>query len=164
MRDMVPMTLDDAAAAPIRVGGRCHVQADPHAVFEELCDPSLWFPLMRRSVWHTGATSGAGAEREIDNVVLGRFRERMLVWDPGERMTFTMIATNSPFVARSLEDWRLRADAGGTVAEWLVAGYPTRAGRLVAPALRATVRMLFAGAARTLARRAASYPRGKQAV
>jgi Polyketide cyclase / dehydrase and lipid transport len=164
MRDMVPMTLDDAAAAPIRVGGRCHFQADPHAVFEELRDPSLWFPLMRRSVWRTGATSGVGAEREIAHPVLGRFRERMLVWDPGERMTFTMLATNSPFIARSLEDWQLRGEAGGTVAEWLVAGYPTKAGRFAAPALRATVRLLFAGAARTLGRRAATYPRGKQAI
>ena len=133
-------------------------------MFEELRDPSLWFPLMRRSVWHTGATSGVGAERLIDHPILGRFRERMLVWDAGHRMTFTMLATNSPFVARALEDWQLRADGDGTVADWLVAGYPTRAGRLAAPALRASLRVLFAGAARRLGRRAATYPRGKQAV
>jgi len=164
MRDMVPMTLDDAAAAPVRVGGRCHFQADPHVVFEELRDPSLWFPLMRRSVWHTGATSGVNAEREIDHPVLGRFRERMLVWDDGRRMTFTMLATSSPFIARALEDWQLRAEGGGTVVEWVVAGYPTAVGRVAAPALRATLRILFTGATRRLGRRAAAYPRGKQAV
>jgi hypothetical protein len=164
MRDMVPMTLDDAAAAPIRVGGRVHFDADPAAVFEELRDPSLWFPLMRRSVWRTGATAGVGAERLINHPILGRFHERMLVWDPGQRMTFTMLATSSPFVARSLEDWQLWAEDGGTTAEWLVAGHPTTAGRFAAPALRATVRLLFAGAARSLGRRAATYPRGKQAV
>src|SRR4051812_28064607 len=161
MRDMVPMTLDDAAAAPIRVGGRVHFEADPAAVFEELRDPSLWFPLMRRSVWHTAATSGAGAERLINHPILGRFHERMLIWEPGRRMTFTMLATNSPFVARSLEDWQLHEDGSW---EWLVAGYPTTAGRVGAPPFRAMGGLLFPGAARTLGRRAATHPRGKQAV
>ena len=60
-------TMFDAQAPFPRVGGDRHsLDADPLAVFAELRDPSLWFPLMRRSVWHTGATSGVGAEREVD--------------------------------------------------------------------------------------------------
>ena len=79
MRRMDPMTLADAAAAPFRFSAAVLLDADIHAVFEELRDPSLWFPMMRRSVWHTGATSGVGAERIVDITGFGRFHERMLV-------------------------------------------------------------------------------------
>ena len=39
MRDMVPMTLDDAAQAPFRVTVATQLDAEPHAVFAELGDP-----------------------------------------------------------------------------------------------------------------------------
>jgi len=164
MRSMVPMTLDDAADAPVRVGGRIRLDADPHAVFAELRDPSLWFPLMRKSVWRTGATGGVGAERMIEHPVLGAFREQFLVWDDGARVTFTMLETSSPFVARALEDWRLVREGDGTVAEWLVAAHPTTIGRVATPALKPTLRVLFTRGARALGKRAGTYPRGKQAV
>jgi polyketide cyclase/dehydrase/lipid transport protein len=164
MHSMQPMTLDEIATAPVRVSGAGWLDAAPQAVFAELADPSLWFPLMRRSVWHTGATSGVGAEREIRNTVLGAFRERMLVWDPGERVAFTMLATTSPFIARAIEDWRLVPERGGTHVEWVVAAHPTTLGRAAMPILRSTTRALFARGLRTLGKRAAAYPRGKQAV
>lgn len=164
MRDMAPMELADVAAAPIQVGGSVWLDADPHAVFTELADPSLWFPLMRRSVWHTGATAGVGAERDIRHPVLGAFRERMIAWTPGERLAFTMLATSSPFIARALEDWQLTPERGGTRADWVVAAHATKLGRVAAPALKATTRLLFARGIHALAKRAATYPRGKQAV
>jgi hypothetical protein len=164
MRDMVPMTIDEIAGAPVRVGGSAWLAASPDAVFAELGDPSLWFPLMRRSVWHTGATGGVGAERDIVNALLGAFRERMLEWRPGERVAFTMLATSSPFIARAIEDWQLSPERDGTRADWVVAAYPTTLGKLATPALKATTRMLFARGLRTLGKRAAAYPRGKQAV
>ena len=164
MRDMAPMELADVAAAPVKVSGTAWLDAEPHAVFAELADPSLWFPLMRRSVWHTGATGGVGAERDIVNPVLGAFRERMIAWDPGQRVAFTMLATSSPFIARALEDWRLSPERGGTRAEWIVAAHPTKLGRVAMPAIKATTQLMFRRGIRTLARRAGAYPRGKQAV
>ena len=164
MRDMAPMELADVAAAPVKVGGSVWLDANPHAVFAELADPSLWFPLMRRSVWHTGATGGVGAERDIAHPVLGNFRERMIAWTPGVRVAFTMLATSSPFIARALEDWQLAPERDGTRADWVVAAHPTKLGRVASPALKATTRLLFARGIHTLAKRAAGYPRGKQAV
>lgn len=164
MRDMVPMTLDDAAKAPFRVTVATLLDADPHAVFAELGDPSLWFPMMRRSVWRTAATSGVGAEREVEVLGFGKFRERMLVWEPGVRVAFTMIATTSPLIARMSEDWRISRVDGQTRLESIVSGYPTTLGRIVQPVVKRLTSTMFAGAARTLGKRASQYPRGKQAV
>jgi hypothetical protein len=164
MRSMVPMTLDDAAAAPFRVTVATQLDAEPHAVFAELGDPSLWFPMMRRSVWRTGATSGVGAEREVDIVGFGKFRERMLVWEPGVRLAFTMIATTSPLILGMSEDWRMSRVDGRTRVEVKIAGYPSTLGRIAKPVLRRAVATVFSGAARTLGKRASHYPRGKQAV
>src|SRR6476619_4247598 len=164
MRDMVPMTLDDAAQAPFRVTVATQLDAEPHAVFAELGEPSLWFPMMRRSVWRTGATSGVGAEREVDVLGFGRFRERMLVWEPGVRVAFTMLATTSPLIARMTEDWRMSRVDGETRVEAIISGYPTKLGRIAQPVLRRVVATVFAGASRALGKRAAQYPRGKQAV
>ncbi|HSN25217.1 MAG TPA: SRPBCC family protein [Kofleriaceae bacterium] len=164
MRDMAPMTLDDAAAAPFRFTAAILLDADQHAVFEELRDPSMWFPLMHRSVWHTGATSGVGAERIVELTGLGKFRERMLVWDTDSRVAFTMVAGTSPLAARMLEDYRLSRVDGKTRLDWVVAAYPTAIGRVLTPATRATFGMLARGVRRNLGKRAGAYPRGKQAV
>ena len=164
MRSMDPMTLADAAAAPFRFTAALLFDADIHAVSEELRDPSQWFPLMRRSVWHTGATSGVGAERIVEITGFGRFHERMLVWEQDSRVAFTMIGTTSPLAARILEDYRLTRVDGKTRLDWVFAAYPTALGRVLTPLTRATLRMMAAGIQRNLGRRAASYPRGKQAV
>ena len=74
MRSMTPVALDDFAEQPFRFTATAKLDADPLAVFAELSDMSLWFPLMRRSVWKTGATSGVGAEREVDIRSFGKFR------------------------------------------------------------------------------------------
>lgn len=164
MRDMAPMTLDDAAAAPFRFTAAILLDADIHAVFEELRDPSMWFPLMQRSVWHTGATSGVGAERVVEILGYGRFHERMIVWDQDARVAFTMIGTTSPLASRMFEDYRLTRVDGKTRLDWVLAAYPTLAGRLLTPVTRATLGLMARGVRRNLNRRAGAYPRGKQAV
>ena len=95
MRSMTPLALADYDEQPFRFTATAKLDADPLAVFAELGDMSLWFPLMRRSVWKTGATSGVGAEREVDITTFGKFRERMLAWDTGARVAFTMTATTT---------------------------------------------------------------------
>lgn len=163
MRDMAPLSLDDLeGGAPFRVTASAVLDAAPSAVFEELRDPSLWFPLMRRSVWRTGATSGVGAEREVDIHLFGRFRERMLAWQPGRRVAFTMIASTSPLVAQMAEDWALQPDGDGTHLTWTIAAVPTALARPAQPALRAILRSMFALAHPGLRKRAATYPRGRK--
>ena len=159
LRPLTPLALDELDAQPFRFTASAKLAAEPGAVFAELGDPSLWFPLMRRSVWKTGATSGVGAEREVDVMGFGRFRERMLAWDHGMRLAFTMIATTSPLIASMAEDYRLAHEDGHTRLEWTVVATPSRVGRAVVPALRAIIRVMFVRAARNLQKRAGSYKR-----
>jgi hypothetical protein len=153
MRDLAPMDLADFDHAPVRFSGGGVLAATPDAVFDELGDPSLWLPLARRSVWRTGATSGVGAERDVELAVLGAFRERMLVWDRGERFTFTMIGTTSPLIMRMAEDWRLEREEHGTRVSFTVAAELRPLARPGAPVLRAITRGLFAAGLRALAKR-----------
>src|SRR4051794_12143525 len=98
MRTLVPLALGDLESQPFRFSATAKLDADPLSVFAELRDPSLWFPLLHKSVWKTGATSGVDAEREVSLRTFGVFRERMLAWDEGERVTFSMTKTTSPLV------------------------------------------------------------------
>jgi hypothetical protein len=159
MRSMTPLSLDDFAQQPFYFTATAKLDADPLAVFAELSDMSLWFPLMRRSVWKTGATSGVGAEREVDVRTFGKFRERMLAWDKGERVAFTMIGTTSPLVDAMAEDWILSRDDIYTRLDWIVVAKPSRIGRAITPALRAILRMMFMRAAGNLQKRAGSFKR-----
>ncbi len=162
MRKLTPLELHEFDSQPLRVAGGAHLDADPELVFAELSDPSRWFPLMRRSVWKTGATSGVGAEREINNALLGRARERMLAWDHGVRVAFTMTEVSSPFVDQLGEEWLVTPEDGGTRLDFKLVATPTRLGRLATPALRRTLETMFARACRAIGKRAATF-KGKKA-
>jgi hypothetical protein len=162
---MVPMALADYERAPFQFRVEATLDATADAVFDELGDPSLWYPLMQRSVWRTGATSGVGAEREVAVSMFGEFRERMLAWDRGRRLAFTMIATTSPLVARMAEDWRLVREPGGTRVSYTVAAELRPFARAMAPSLRIVMRQLFGAGVRALVKRtrwSAGHVRGTQ--
>ena len=157
MRKLTPLTLAELETQPFRIGGTAKLDADPLAVFAELGDPSLFFPLMRRSVWKTGATSGVGAEREIDNRIFGKARQRMLAWEPGACVAFTMTEMTSPFVAQMGELWLFRREDIYTHVEWSVVGTLTMLGRAASPVLRQTLKALFRRAVVNIGKRAGSY-------
>lgn len=159
MRSMTPVALDEYDEQPFRFTATAKLDADPIAVFAELGDMSLWFPLMRRSVWKTGATSGVGAEREVDVMTFGRFRERMLAWDAGERVAFTMTGTTSPLMERMAEEWRISREDIYTRLDWIVVGKPTLLGRAATPALRGILRLIFMRACGNLQKRAGTFKR-----
>jgi hypothetical protein len=156
MRKLAPLALDDFEAQPFRVSGMAELDADPLAIFAELSDPSLWFPLMARSVWKTAATSGVGAEREIRHRLLGRARERMLAWDTGERVAFTFTGATSPFIDSAGEEWLLKRDGIYTRVHWLFTARPSRIGRPMTPVLRNLMRVLFTRACSNIQKRAGS--------
>jgi len=142
------MTLAEIETAPFRVHETARFEASPDALFARMVDPRSWlewFPLMYRAEWMTPKTSGVGAEREVALRVFGKYRERMLAWEPGERFAFTMTASTSPLVKRMAEDWRMSREGNGVRLDWTVGGYPTTVGRMGAPALRAVLSRLFAG-------------------
>ncbi|HUS27854.1 MAG TPA: SRPBCC family protein [Kofleriaceae bacterium] len=154
MRKLDPLALDDFETQPFRLVVTAQLDADPLSVFAELRDPSLFFPLLYKSVWKTGATSGVGAEREVRVRTFGTFRERMLAWDEGERVAFAMVETTSPLIDRMAEDWQLSRDGIYTRLTWSVFATPSRIGRFATPALKVILRTLFMRAATNLQKRA----------
>jgi hypothetical protein len=161
MRKLTPLELHEFDSQPFRVAGSARLDADPKLVFAELSDPSLWFPLMKRSVWRTGATSGVGAEREIHHLLLGVARERFLAWDEGVRVAFTMFEVSSPFVDQLGEEWLVSHEDGFTHLDWKFVATPSRVGRLATPVLRRTLATLFSRACVTIGKRAATF-KGKK--
>ena len=156
MRKLAPLALDDFEDQPFRVSGMAELDADPLSIFAELSDPSLWFPLMARSVWKTAATSGVGAEREIRHRLLGRAREKMLAWDVGERVAFTFTGATSPFIASAGEEWLMKRDGIYTRLHWLFVARPSTIGRPLTPLLRNMMRVMFSRACTNIQRRAGS--------
>jgi hypothetical protein len=148
MRDMEPMTLAEIETAPFRVNRTARFEASPDALFAQMVDPKTWltwFPMMYAAEWITPQTNGVGATREVALRVFGKYREKMLAWDPGERFAFTMTGSTSPLVSRMAEDWRLSREGNGVRLDWTVGGYPTTIGKVGAPALRAVLSRLFTG-------------------
>jgi Polyketide cyclase / dehydrase and lipid transport len=151
MRELTPVSLEELETTRYRYSSM--LRATPDAVFAELGDPSLWFAMLHHSVWKTGATSGVGAQREVAVHGFGSFRERMLAWDPGERVAFTMIGTTSPLVARMAEDMVLEPLEDGVRFHWNVFITPTRLGRVIQPAQGAILKGLFVRSMSKLAKR-----------
>lgn len=142
------MTLAEIETAPFRVTKTAWFDASPDALFAQLADPSAWpawFPTMYRAEWISTQTAGVGAEREVALRVFGKYREKMIAWQPGERFAFTMTGSTSPLVSRMGEDWRLSREGSGVRLDWVVGGYPTPLGKVGARPLRAVLGRLFTG-------------------
>ena len=111
--------------------------------------------MMKRAAWLGDAHGGLGAEREVTMRMLGRFRERMIAWEPGARFAFTMIGSTSPRVRLLAEDYRLVAVDGGTRLDWVMAATPTTIGKLGMPIMRRIMLRIFERAGRRLRARLA---------
>jgi hypothetical protein len=155
MRALQPLALAEFDAAPFRYVASGHIAGSPRAVFDELRDPSQWFPLMTRCVWTTAEIGGVGAEREVTVRMFGKFRARMLVWEPDARVAFAMTGTTSRLVAQMGEDLRLQPDGDGVRLDWIVAARLTALGRAT-PGLRLILGRMFAGYRRNLEARVSS--------
>ena len=154
MKDLQAQGLDYFAVAPMRLECQAHIAATPDAVFAALAEPASWpkwFPLMTRAAWVAPTTTGdVGAERDVALQLLGRFRERIIAWQPGQRFAFTMVRSSSPFASHMAEDYQLQAVAGGTALNWTFAVTPTSIGKLAMPGLRIVMRKIFTAAGKRL--------------
>ncbi|HET9620302.1 MAG TPA: SRPBCC family protein [Kofleriaceae bacterium] len=152
MKALEPTDLAFFDRAALRITATVQLSAPPDRVFASFAEPSEWlhwFPLMTAARWTAGAP-GLGAEREVALTGLGRFRERMIAWQPGQRFAFTMIGSSSPLASRLAEDYQLRGERGGTRVDWVMAATPTTLGNLVATPTRVVMQRLFARGGRNL--------------
>jgi uncharacterized protein YndB with AHSA1/START domain len=137
--------------AALRITATIQLSASPERVFASFADPSEWphwFPLMTSARWTKG--EALGGEREVALTGLGRFRERMIAWEPGRRYAFTMIGATSPLATQLAEDYQLHAERGGTRVDWVMAATPTKIGDLLAMPTRLFMQRLFQRGGRTL--------------
>ena len=159
MKTLEPTDLDFFDAAPVRIVASTTIPTTPAALFDVFADitswPS-WFPMMKRAAWQGGRSGGLGAEREVALHLLGRFRERMIAWQPGARFAFTMIGSTSPLVRHLAEDYKVSAVDGGTRLDWVMAATPTTLGKAGMPMMRVIMRRLFAKAGQRLRTRFAT--------
>lgn len=156
MREIQPLTLDEFDAAPFQVAASRVLKAPISAVFEELGDPSGWFPMMSSSMW-VGRVGGVGSDRDVHVRTFGKFREHMIAWEPDQRVAFTMTRSNSPLVARMGEDFAIRREDGGTRLDWRMVIYPKPIARPLQPVLQLVVGRMAAIAVKRLERRANAH-------
>jgi len=152
MRELTPVDLSWIEDAPVTVRTSTTLAAPPDRVFAAFADTAgwpRWFPLMTSAAWSDGQ-SCVGAEREVALRAFGRFRERILAFDPGRRFAFTMIGTTSPLMRRMGEDYRLSSDGAGTRFDWTMGAEPRGAAGALVPGLRVIMRRILARAARNL--------------
>lgn len=153
MANMAPLTPADESFfrdAPQRIVQQISLGAEPDLVFEALADASSWpkwFPLMNEAAWVSDQTSGVGAEREVNLRLLGRFRERMIAWEPGERYAFTIVSSTSGMASTIGEDYRIRSDGPGrSLLDWTFAAAPRSWVKPAAPIVKLAMTRLFAAA------------------
>jgi hypothetical protein len=152
VKTLAPTDLSFFETAPLRIVASARVSASPARVFESFAKPEdwpKWFPMMKYAKWTKGE-GGLDSEREVSVGALGKYRERMIAWEPGARFSFTMIGSTSPLAEQLAEDYLLVPDGTGTVIEWVMAGRPTTVGKLGAPVMKAIMSRLFAKGGRNL--------------
>lgn len=153
MSKLSPMRATDEAFfkdAPQIIRQRVSLGAEPDLVFAALADASSWtkwFPLMNEAAWLSKEPPGVGSEREVNLRLLGRYRERMIVWEPGIRYAFTIVASNSGMASSVSEDYRISPDGPGrSYLDWTFAAAPKSWVKPVSPVVRFGMEQIFKAA------------------
>lgn len=147
MKVLPPTDLAFFDHAPVRITAQATLPASPARVFAALADAAgwpRWFPRMHHAAWTTPQVAQLGAERLVKLSLYGHFVERMIAWEPGRRLAFTMVGSTSPMARRLAEDYQLRDDGdGSTTIAWTMASEPSGLGRLATPAMAPVMRRMF---------------------
>ncbi|MCB9732730.1 MAG: SRPBCC family protein [Deltaproteobacteria bacterium] len=121
------------------------VAAPASEAFDALTDPARfmrWFPDAKRVAWVTDAPHGAGSVRDV--ALRGiTVREKVLVWEPGRRFSFTVVESSLPLLWRMVEDFRFSSAGRETRVEWTIAYQPRLLVRPLERALKPLISRTF---------------------
>ncbi len=158
--DVDPVPLERIEELPFRFENTALIDAPPARVFQIWVDgegQTEWFQDWVGFRW-TNATRGVGAEREAQLKMLS-VKERFLVWEPGQRMTFTIYGITLPLVKEMAEDLTFEpAGERATRMRWVARYRPTTAMRLVHPIARMIFGEMFRASTEGLARWVKAHP------
>ena len=106
MSALATQTIDWIDRAPLRVEARAESTASPDKVFAVLADHERWpewFPRVTK-VEAIGQRAGVGARRRVVVSPGMTFDEEFIVWDPGQRWSFTAYDARPAFTRSLVED------------------------------------------------------------
>jgi uncharacterized protein YndB with AHSA1/START domain len=154
-RQLRPVTLDFADAAPVRLRFAARTDAPPAAVFRALAEETEDWP-----TWFTAVVAAAPTPdgRTVRLKGGARFRETVLAAEQDTRFAYRTDETNAPGPRALLEDWQLTGDGTGTQVRWAIATDGASLYRSVLRLARPALGRVFRDAVRTLDRRLAAGP------
>jgi uncharacterized protein YndB with AHSA1/START domain len=160
--DLEATDLGFIESSPYVLENEAVIDASPARVFEIFAYGEAqiqWFKDFVECRWTTEAPYGVGSTREIQLKLL-TVKERFLVWDPGERLTFAIYGSTLPVVTAMLEDIRFEEMSSGrqTRLRWRVHYRPSLPMKLVHPIGRKVFGSMFTASLKNLAKYAESHP------
>lgn len=157
MRDLIPRDIGWSEHAPLSIEGLTTTSAAPQQVFDVLADHERWpewFPNVK-AVEVIGPSEGVGARRRV-RVPGAVVEEEFIVWEPGERWSFTGTAAKPGFVRSLVEDCRLTPTAsGGTTISYTMHLDPAPGFRVLVKVASGGIRKSIQKAVEELSKRAA---------
>lgn len=154
---LAPTDLVFAAIAPHELRSEAVIAAAPERVFSLFVDAKRmgeWVEDFVSCTWDPPLTRGVGAGREVAVRML-RARQRVLAWQPGERLALSAEAVTVPLVTRMLEDVRFdRLGPARTRVTWRALYAPSLAVLPVHAVLRRRFGRLLDRSLLALSRRA----------
>jgi hypothetical protein len=145
--------------APVLITKNFPLAASTADVWDRLADLSAWSEWcggMKR-VRIDGAATGVGALRTVW-VGTTRAQERFVVWDPGQRLTFTLTGSNTPGLHSMVEDWATSPDPTDPARTVLAVRVGIEAARILRP-FPGLVRAIMSGPLKGAAGITTQFPR-----
>lgn len=144
--DIQRSELEYCDVSPFTLEHKRTIVARPERVFDVFANgegQERWFHDFRECRWTSEEPRGVGSTREIELAML-TVRERFLVWDRGQRITFSIDAITLPIVRAMVEDMHFAPSGDdGTEITWRVHYTPAPAMRIVHPIARAVFGRMF---------------------
>ncbi|NEB76716.1 SRPBCC family protein [Streptomyces sp. SID14478] len=156
-RRLLPVGLDFAETAPLKLVFAREVSALPGAVYRALAEDVADWPR-----WFSAVTAARplddGARREVRLKGGTRFLETIVAAEPDGVYAYRVDETNAPGVRALLEEWRIVAVPGGSRVQWTFAADGAAPFRMGLKVGRAGLGRAFRDAVGALERRLAAAP------